>query len=56
MFNTLSFKSTIVTVLGLVTLIILPCFAVADSDGYVYKQSFNFLDTVSRVYPVSLAI
>ncbi len=46
MFNTLSFKSTIVTVLGLVTLLILPSFAVADSDGYVYKQSFMPKETV----------
>jgi len=46
MFNTLSFKSTIVTVLGLVTLVILPSFAVADSDDYVYKQSFMPKETV----------
>jgi nicotinamidase-related amidase len=46
MINTLSFKSTIATVLGLFTLVILPSLAVADSDDYVYKQSFMPKETV----------
>ncbi len=46
MLNSLSIKSTVATVLGLVTLVILPSLAVADSDDYVYKQSFMPKETV----------
>ncbi len=41
-----SAKTTVVTVLGLSALVLLPSFAAADSDEYVYKQSFMPRETV----------
>ena len=40
MLNSLSFKSTVGTVLGLFAFVLLPSFAAAQSDEYIYKQSF----------------
>jgi nicotinamidase-related amidase len=46
MLNSRSFKPTLVTVLGLFAFVLLPSFASADSDDYVYKQSFMPRETV----------
>jgi nicotinamidase-related amidase len=46
MLNSRSFKPTLVIILGLFAFVLLPSFATADSDDYVYKQSFMPRETV----------
>ena len=57
MLNSLSLQTTLVTLLGLFTFALLPSFAAADSDDYVYKQSFMPRDAnrLAAARPIPLA-
>ena len=46
MFNSISFQSALVAVVGVFSVVLLPSFATAESDKYVYKQGFMPLETV----------